>query len=689
MSEFFLELFSEEIPSSLQKNLREDLLNSFTKVFNEKSISFKKSSSFSTPNRLVVLFEGLQKKILLKSEEIKGPNVKAPEIALEGFIRSNNIVKKDLIKKKLDKGEFYFFKTKSKKLSTQDLLEELIPQILNKIQWKKSMRWSDFNLSWGRPLKSILAIFDKKNLTFNFHHLTSSSSTFIDKEFEEKKKIFIDFKDYNNFFKKMNITIDHNLRKNFIEKKLDEISNKKNIKIENNPKLIDEVVDLTDQPNVILCEFDRKFLNIPKEILIITMQHHQKYFPTFDKKGNITNEFLVVTNKKDINGLIKLGNERVVEARLNDAEFFWKKDKSQNLVKRVSVLKSMNYFKGLGTYFDKVQRLRKIGAMLSDELLISKDKVELSASICKVDLVSELVGEFPELQGVMGGYFAEAQGFEKDVSKAISEQYLPAGLNSKVPKKPYSVALSLADKIDTLVGFFGINQKPTSSKDPFALRRLALGIVKTIAENKKDFKLRDLISYSAGLYFDQGFEFENKSLQEELENFLMDRLKFYMKEEKIRNDIILASTSFLNLDQSVIIFGKAKTLNKLIDKSIGIDVVSCFKRASSILESELKDKKLELSNTTDPGIFKTEFEKNLYKKIVELKKYFQNINKDEDFDLTINNLAESKKVIFDFFDNVIVNEDDITIKKNRLELIQMLCKTFDYYVNFSLIDSRQ
>ena len=689
MSEFFLELFSEEIPSSLQKNLREDLLNSFIKEFNEKSISFKKSSSFSTPNRLVILFEGLQKKITLKSEEIKGPNVKAPEVALEGFIRSNNINKKDLFKQTIDKGEFYFFKTKSKKLNTQNLLEELVPSILHKIQWKKSMRWSDFNLNWGRPLKSILAIFDKKKLTFNFHHLTSSNSTFIDKEFEEKKKIFVDFKDYNNFFKKLNITIDHNLRKNLIEKKLNDISSKKNIIIENNPKLLNEVVDLTDQPNVILCEFDRKFLNIPKEILIITMQYHQKYFPTFDKKGNITNEFLVVTNKKDINGLIKLGNERVVEARLNDAEFFWKKDKSQNLVKRVSMLKSMNYFKGLGTYFDKVQRMRKLGGMLSDELLISKDKVELSASICKVDLVSELVGEFPELQGVMGGYFAEAQGFEKDVCKAISEQYLPAGLNSKVPKKPYSVALSLADKIDTLVGFFGINQKPTSSKDPFALRRLALGIIKTIIENKKDFKIRDLISYSAGLYLDQGFEFENKSLQTELISFLTDRLKFYMKEEKIRTDIIQASTSFLNLDQSVIVFGKAKSLNKFINKPNGKDVVSSFKRASSILESELKDKTIELSNTTDPGIFKTEFEKNLYKKINELRKYFQNINKDEDFEKSINNLAESKKVIFDFFDNVIVNEDDITIKKNRLELIQMLCKTFDYYVNFSLIDSHQ
>ena len=688
MSEFFLELFSEEIPSSLQKSLREDLLKSFNILFDQKFISFKKSTSYSTPNRLIILFEGLKKQIVMKSEEIKGPNINAPEVALEGFIRSNDLSKKDLFKKKTDKGEFYFFKTKSKKLNTHDLLEESVPLLLQKIQWKKSMKWGGFDLNWGRPLKSILAVFDKKKLIFDFHHLTSSNSTFIDKEYEEKKKIFTNFKEYNNFFKKINIIIDQEQRKNLLEKKFSEISNKKNIKIENNPKLLDEVVDLTDQPNVILCEFDRKFLNIPKEILIITMQYHQKYFPTFDKKGNITNEFLVVTNKKDTKGLIKLGNERVVEARLSDAEFFWQKDKSQNLVKRVSKLKFMNYFKGLGTYFDKVQRMRKLGGMLSDELLISKEKVELSASICKVDLISELVGEFPELQGIMGGHFADAQGFEKDVSLAISEQYLPAGFNSKTPKKPYSIALSLADKIDTLVGFFGINQKPTSSKDPFALRRLALGIIKTIIENKKDFKIKDLISYSTSLYFDQGFKFENEFLQKELINFLMDRLKFYMKDEKIRHDIIQASTNSLNLDQSVVIFGKAKSLNNLIDKPNGIDLISVYKRASSILDSEFKGNKLDLSNTTDPGIFKTELEKNLFKKINELRKYFQSINKDENFEQSLTNLADSKKVVFDFFDNVTVNDEDPVIKKNRLELIQMLCKTFDNYVNFSLIDSQ-
>ena len=687
MSEFFLELFSEEIPSSLQKNLREDLLDSFNKLFNEKFISFKKSSSYSTPNRLIIVFKGLQKQVVLKSEEIKGPNINAPKIALEGFMRSNNISKKDLFKKKIDKGEFYFFKTKPTKLNTHELLEESIPLKLQKIQWKKSMKWGEFDLNWGRPLKSILAVFDKKKLTFSFHHLVSSDTTFVDKEFEDNKKTFIDFKNYINFFKKINIIIDQNQRKNLIEKKFNEISNKKNIKIENNSKLLDEVVDLTDQPNVIICEFDRKFLNIPKEILIITMQHHQKYFPTFDQKGNITNEFLVITNKQDKKGFIKLGNERVVEARLRDAEFFWEKDKSQNLVKKVSKLKSMNYFKGLGTYFDKVQRMRKLGGMLSDELLISKEKVELSASICKVDLVSELVGEFPELQGIMGGYFADEQGFEKEISLAISEQYLPIGLNSKVPKKPYSIALSLADKIDTLVGFFGINQKPTSSKDPFALRRLALGIIKIIIENKKDFKIRDLISYSSSLYMDQGFKFGNEFLQKELPDFLMDRLKFYMKEEKIRHDIIQASTNYNSLDKLVIIFGKAKSLNKIINKQNGIDLISSYKRASNILDSELDNFSVELSNTTDPGIFKSELEKNLFKKINELRKYFLSINKDENFEQSLANLAEAKKVVFDFFDNVIVNENDQTIKKNRLELIQMLCKTFDNYVNFSLIDS--
>ena len=686
MSEFFLELFSEEIPANLQKSSREVLLGSFQKLFEDKLVTFKKSSSYSTPNRLIIFFEGLVKEITQKSQEIKGPNVNAPEKAIEGFLRSNQIDKNDLFKKTIEKGDFYFFKNSSKKISTIDLLQEQTPLILDKMQWKKSMKWGDFNLYWARPLKSILSIFDGKILNFNFHHLTSSNKTFIDKEFEDKKKTFKDFKEYKKFFHQSGIIIDHNLRKEFIEKEIQKISKRKNIMIETNDKLLEEVTGLVEQPNILVCKFDQKFLNVPKEILIITMQYHQKYFPTFNQKRNLTNEFLVVTNNKDTKGFIKLGNERVVEARLSDAQFFWKKNKSQNLVKQISKLKTMNYFNGLGSYFDKIQRMRKLGGMISDELLISKEKVELTASICKVDLISDLVGEFPELQGIMGGYFSETQGFDKDISLAISEHYLPSGLDSKIPKKPLSIALALSDKLDTLVGFFGINKKPTSSKDPYALKRSALGIVRLLVDNNRDFKIKDLINYAISLHTDQRLELSNDSLRKELTDFLLDRLKYYMKKKKIRIDIVDASINSHGIDHINKIYKKALTLNNVINKQVGKDIVSSYKRALNIINNELKDKKVELSNITDPGIFKNDFEKNLLKKINELRKYFISINKDEDFSKSLTNLADAKNVIFEFFDNVKVNDEDKNIKKNRLELLQMLCKTFDNYINFSNIE---
>ena len=686
MSEFFIELFSEEIPASLQRNSRNVLLENFQNLFEEKKISFKKSSSFSTPNRLIILFEGLSKEITQKAEEIKGPNVNAPEKAIEGFLRSNQIDKKDLLKKSIEKGEFYFFKKPSNRINTIGLLQEYVPLILDKLQWKKSMIWGNYNLSWARPLKSILAVFDDKSLDFKFHHLISSNTTFIDKEFEDKKKIFKNFKSYKDFFNQSGIIIDHVLRKEFIVKEIEKISSKNNFIVEPNNKLLDEVTDIVEQPNVLVCKFDQKFLNIPKEILIITMQYHQKYFPTFDKKGKITNEFLVVANNNDEKGYIKVGNERVVDERLSDAQFFWEKNKSQNLVKQVSKLKSMNYFKGLGSYFDKIQRMRKLGGMISDELLISKDQVELSASICKVDLVSDIVGEFPELQGIMGGHFAEVQGFDKEIALAVSEHYLPTGLDSKTPKKPFSIALALTDKIDTLVGFFGINQKPTSSKDPYALRRSALGVIRLLIDNNKEFKIKDLISYSTSLHKDQGFSFSNDSSQKELSDFLMDRLKYYMKEKKIRAEVIDASIKAHGIDHMNKIYKKASTLNGLINKEIGEDIITSYKRASSILDSELKNKDLELSNTTDPGIFKNVYEKNLFKKINEIRKYFTNIGKDENYRETLEILAGAKKVTSEFFDNVKVNDDDKNIKKNRLELLQMLCRTFDNYINFSNIE---
>ena len=685
MSEFFLELFSEEIPAGLQKNLRKKILEDFKVLFQTKYIKSKKSFSFSSPNRLVIVFDGLDKQIEIKPKDIKGPKTNAPDQALEGFLRSKKIERKELFKKRTEKDEFYFYKTKSLRLKTCDLLVEFIPKILSNYQWKKSMKWGEFELNWGRPLKSILAVFDGNTLNFKFHHLTSSNLTFIDKDFEEKKKSFKNFKTYNKFFEKKGVFIDHNKRLKIINKSFTKILNKKKLKINENLKLIDEVVNIVESPNILLCNFNNNFLSVPKEILTLTMETHQKYFPTFDNNNEITNEFLIVSNKKDLKGFIKNGNERVVNARLSDAEFFWNKDKSQNLVKKVSELKSMNFFKGLGTYFEKVQRMRKLGGMISDELLISKEKVELSASICKTDLTSDLVGEFPELQGIMGGYFSEHQGFDRDISLAITEQYLPMGLNSNVPKKPFSIALSITDKIDSLVGFFGINEKPTSSKDPLALRRSALGIIRVMIENKKNLKINDLLIFSSRLYENQGFSLENEYLQKELYDFFKDRFKYYLKEKDIRHDIIDATLSSFSLNELYSSFEKAKCLNKVINKSIGKSITSSYKRASNIFDAEMRNTKIEINNTTDPGIFKNDFEKNLYKKINEIKKYYSNIDNNENYEKSLLILAGSQKEIFEFFDNVKVNDENEILRKNRLELISMLCKTFHNFTNFSKI----
>ena len=689
MSEFFLELFSEEIPTRLQKNLREKILKDFKFLFENKSIKSNKSFSLSSPNRMVIVFDGLDKQIELKPKEIKGPKINAPDQAIDGFLRSNKIEKKELIKKKIEKDEFYFYKTKLINLKTRDLLVEFIPKILSNYQWKKSMKWGEFELNWGRPLKSILSLFDGTIIDFKFYHLNSSNLTFIDKDFEDKKKSFKNFKTYNKFFEKKGVFIDHNKRLKLINKSFTKILNKKKLRINENSELMDEVVNIVDSPNILLCNFNKNFLSIPKEILTLTMETYQKYFPTFDYNDEITNEFLIVSNKKDSKGFIKIGNERVVNARLSDAEFFWNKDKSQNLVKKISELKSINFFKGLGNYYEKAQRMRRLGGLISDELLISKEKVELAASICKTDLTSDLVSEFPELQGIMGGYFSEYQGFDRDISLALKEQYLPIGLNSKVPKKPLSIALSITDKIDTLVGFFGINEKPTSSKDPLALRRTALGIIRTLIENKKNLRINDLLTFSSLSYESQGFNLENKDLQKELQNFLKDRFRYYLKEKEIRHDIIEATLSSFSLNKLFSSFEKAKCLNKVINNQIGKSITSSYKRALNIFDAEMSNKKTQIDDSTDPGIFKNDFEKNLYKKINEIEKYYSNINNDEDYNKSLFILADSQKEIFEFFDNVKVNDESEILRKNRLELINMLCRTFQKFINFSIIKSEQ
>jgi glycyl-tRNA synthetase beta chain len=686
MAELFIELFSEEIPSNLQTDIREKIKKNLEENLKKREISFKLSQSFSTPKRLVMLINGIPEKIEQKPKIIRGPKIEAPEKAIEGFIKSNNLNRSNLFKKKIDKGTFYYAKTKPKIMDIFKELQAIIPETLGSYSWKKSMKWSNYDLSWGRPLKSIVALFNNKLVDFSFYHLKSGNLILIDGVNDEKIKKVSNFKTYLKILNSENIILDQKKRKDIIIKKMSALCNSKQIKNNFNEKLIEEVVNLVEKPNVILCKFHEIYLKIPQEILIVTMQQHQKYFPLFDSANKLTNLFLLVANLKDEKGYIKKGNERVIEARLVDAKFFWEKNKKQSLVKQVSKLKNLTFFSQLGTFYERTQRLRKLAGMISEQLNLSKEKVEIASSICKADLVSDLVGEYPELQGVMGKYFAIEQGFDENVSFAISDHYLPIGINSNVPKKPLSIAVSLIDKIDILVGFFGINEKPTSSKDPFALRRSAIGLLRTIIENKLTIQLKDLINYSIVIYNEQGVKFENTNTNKDILFFLGERFKNLLKEKKIRNDIIEAVYSSHTGNDFLTLYKKCLIVNKNISKNTCKNIIEIYKRASNIIQQELKGEKREVLGQPEAFLFKKDEEKDLYDKINEIRQYFATTKKFENYEETLKRLSEAKLITDVFFDNVIVNDENSDIKKNRLELLQMFCMTYNNFINFSKVE---
>ena len=686
MSELFIELFSEEIPAKLQADARVKIKIAIEENLQKKEINFKSSKSYSTPKRLVFVIDGIPEKIVQKKKIIKGPKVSAPQVALDGFIKSNNLNKQNIYKKKIEKGEFYFAETKPKVIYILQELQIIIPESLKSYSWKKSMRWSNYELSWGRPLKLITALLNNKVVSFNFFHIRSGNLTLHDDASKDKLKKISNFKSYLRFLKSEGIVLDQEKRKNIILGKMKNICNAKGLKSNFDEKLIEEVVNLIEKPNVIVGKFDEIYLKIPKQILIVTMQKHQKYFPLFDSINRLTNYFLLVSNLPDKKGFIKVGNQRVIEARLSDARFFWEKNKNQSLIKQVGKLKNISFFNQLGNFFDRTQRLRKLAGPISNQLNLSKEKIEIAASICKADLVSDLVGEYPELQGVMGKYFALEQGFDEDVSNAISDHYLPTGINSEVSKKSISIAVSLTDKIDTLVGFFGINEKPTSSKDPFALRRTAIGLLRTIIENKLTVQLKDLINYSIITYEEQNTKFTNNSISKEIFYFLRERMKNILKEKKIKSDIILAVDASHTENNFLEFYKKCLIFNKNISKEVCKNIISVYKRASNIIDQEARDKKKNILGQPETALFKKEEEKELYKKINEIRQYFLSTKKHENYEETLKKLSDAKPATDNFFDNVIVNDKNLDIKKNRLELLKMFCITYNIFLDFSKIE---
>ena len=687
MSDFLLELYSEEIPHGLQIDCRINIEAAFVKKLEEQNIKYKQINVFSTPTRLCAHIEGLPTNLVLEAKELKGPKVGSPEQALEGFLKSNMLEKKDVFEKEIDKGTFYFAKTKQQKVDLQSLFAKQVPEILKSINWKKSMRWSDHAMTWARPLKSIFCLFDKHTVNFDFYHLKSSNKIYVSGPYDEKVVTIKNISQYFSVLKDKSIILDQEVRKKMVLTGLTSVFKKSKCEDLPNPKLVEEVTNLVDYPTALKGEFSKDFLDLPEELLHLTMMQHQRYFPMKSlETDKITNSFVTISNNRDEKKLIIAGNERVLQARLSDAKFFWDKNKKQNLVKNVSKLNGITFYKDLGSLYDKTQRVRQLASLIADIVGSNKGDTEIAASICKADLVSDLVGEYPELQGVIGKYFAMAQGFSPQIAGAISDHYLPVGSNDKVPKDKISICVALADKLDTLIGFFGINLKPTSSKDPFALRRAVIGMIRIIIENKISISLKEIINNAKNLYLSKNIKFTNEKLADELIDFFNERFKNLLKEKEKRFDVVDSVLSNNRSDDFYNLYLKITTIAKHIKQTDGVNAVAVYKRAKNILQQNEQMIKDNIFGSPDPVLFASEIEENLLAHINEIREYFTTPSRLRDSQKSIKMLSETKELTDKFFEEVKVNDENEQVRKNRLELLFLMCKTFDNFTDFSKLE---
>ncbi|MEE2878385.1 MAG: glycine--tRNA ligase subunit beta, partial [Pseudomonadota bacterium] len=490
MAELFLELFSEEIPARMQAKAEADLKAAIEKGLGEAGVEYERVSSLSGPRRLTVCVEGLPLKSADVSEEKKGPKVGAPEKAVEGFLRGAGLDSIDQAEVRSDpkRGDFYVAVREIPGRPLPDIIASLVPEIVRGFHWPKSMRWGRGELRWVRPLQRIVCVFDGKTVEFEIDGLVSGNETeghrvhgrgpFEVSSFEQYKSVLQD---------KGSVVLSREDRRLLIEEQAHKVCVERGLELVEDKGLLEEVTGLAEWPVVILGDMDPDFLTLPGEVIQLSMRTHQKYFAVRDPKtGDLAPHFVVVANIEASDGgkAIAAGNSRVLSARLDDARFFWDNDRKTPLETMAKKLSTIDFKKELGSIADKVDRVAALARELAPKVGADPDMAERAARLAKADLVSGMVGEFPELQGVMGGYYAKEQGEDDAIATAIAEHYKPQGPSDAVPTEPVSIAVALADKLDTLVGFWAIDEKPTGSKDPFALRRAALGVVRIVLENE-------------------------------------------------------------------------------------------------------------------------------------------------------------------------------------------------------------
>lgn len=693
MRDLLLELLSEEIPARMQAGARAELEKLFRREMDAAGVSVSDLTVYSTPRRLALIARDLPTETEAVREEAKGPPEGAPDQAVEGFCRKNGVTRDQLEVRDVKGRNTYFAVIEKPGRAVKDLLAEAIPAIIRDFAWPKSMRWGDASIStesprWVRPLSGIVALLGEDLIECGVGSITSGYAT-VGHRFHHQGEITIgSADDYVEKLRACHVIVDHEERQDTVRAGAKKAAEDAGLKLVEDEGLVIENAGLTEWPVPLLGRFDESYLDVPPEVIQLTARVNQKYFVCEDAEGKLANAFICTANiEADDPAVVVDGNRKVLAARLSDARFFWELDQKAPLAEHAKKLERITFHEKLGSVADKVERVAKLARWLCEEGIVkaNPDLAEQAARLCKADLVTEMVGEFPELQGLMGGYYAEKEGLRQEVSDAIRDHYKPVGQGDEVPTAPATVAVSLADKLDTLIAFFDIKEFPTGSKDPFALRRAALGILRLLLENdirvQTDFVIEKWLGQADPTQHLSEQDIARRSILTAIPVFLLDRLKVQLKEQGIKHDRIDASDRWnfredVRMDRVV---RRAKALQVFLDTEDGANLLAGYKRAANILKKEEFE-------PTEPSHAPEDAEKALIDALQAAEPKAVAAIESEDFAAAMSALASLRAPIDRFFEDVIVNAEEKHVRSARLTLLSRFRDAVHQVADFSRIE---
>ena len=747
MPELLLELFSEEIPARMQAKAADDLRRMVTDRLVAEGLVYEGAKAFATPRRLALTVHGIPARQSDLKEERRGPRVGGPEAAIQGFLKATGLASLEEAKIQRDpkKGDFYVALIEKTGRATLDVLADMLPVVIRTFPWPKSMRWGERSarpgaLQWVRPLHSIVATFGMETeepdvVKFAVDGIEAGQTTHGHRFMAPAPINVRRFEDYQAKLHAAKVVLEPQGRKDIIQADARQLAFAQGFELVEDEALLDEVTGLVEWPVVAMGSFEKEFLSIPGEVIRATIRNNMKCFVVSDPKtAKLTNKFILTANIEASDGgkAIVAGNERVIRARLSDAKFFYETDLKTSLEDRLPKFDGIVFHEKLGTQGERIERIERLAGEIAPLVGADVEKTKRAARLAKADLLTEVVGEFPELQGLMGKYYALAQGEDASVAAASEEHYKPQGPNDRVPTDPVSVAVALADKIDTLVGFWAIDEKPTGSKDPYALRRAALGVIRIVLDNNLRIKLSGLLVSPVMRVLDKhvlvtnpeqhstmrsqlwqapasheavlailskllDFGVNPKWLVEEklskpiveLLSFFADRLKVQLREQGARHDLVDAVFALEGQDDLLMVVRRVEALGKFLDTDDGKNLLAGTKRAANILRIEEKKDNRTYDGAPNPALYSLAEEKALAKAIEQVKAEASAAVAKEDFASAMSAMAKLRPAVDAFFDKVKVNDDDAKVRENRLKLLNEIRAATRAVADFSRIQDWQ